>query len=110
MRKIKEQSKLAINGGEAVSKDTIIIHKPYLDEKDFQAVYDTTKSTFVSGNGPACREFEKRLAEYIGVKHVFFTNSCTTALDLAFRVKEFPQGAEVLVPNFTYTSTALGPL
>lgn len=31
-------------------------------------------------------------------------------IDLAFRVKAFPAGREVLVPNFTYTSTALGPL
>lgn len=106
----KEDKLLAINGGEPVSKETIVIHKPYLDEEDFQAVYETTKSTYVSGNGPACMEFEKRLANYLRVKHVFYTNSCTTALDLAFRAKDFPPGSEVLVPNFTYTSTALGAL
>jgi len=44
------------------------------------------------------------------VKHVLFTNSCTTAIDLALRVKEFAPGSEVIVPNFTYTSTALGPI
>lgn len=105
-----KDSFLAINGGKPVLKEIIPIHRPYLDEKDFQAVYEATKSTFVSGNGPACREFEKKLAEYLGVKHVFFTNSCTSALDLAFRAKEFPPESEVLIPNFTYTSTALGPL
>ncbi len=105
-----DDKKLAINGGEPVSKETILIHKPYIDEEDIKAVEEATRSTFVSGNGPACREFEKKLAEYLGVKHVFFTNSCTTALDLAFRAKDFPVGSEVLVPNFTYTSTALGPL
>ena len=107
---IKSNKNLAINGGDPVSKETILIHKPYLDEKDFQAVYETAKSTFVSGNGPACREFEEKLSEYLGAKHVLFTNSCTTAIDLAYRVKEFPVGSEVIVPNFTYTSTALGPL
>jgi len=55
-------------------------------------------------------EFEKKLAAYLGVKHVLYTNSCTTALDLAFRVKDYPAGREVIIPNFTYTSTALGPL
>ena len=64
----------------------------------------------MSGDGPACREFEKLLADYLGVKHVLFMPSCTVALDLAFRVKEFPAGKEVIVPNFTYTSTALGAL
>lgn len=101
---------LAINGGEPVSKTPIPIHKPYLDESDFQAVNDTVRSTFVSGNGPKCMEFEKSLAEYLGVKHALFTNSCTTALDIAYKVKDFPSSGEVIVPNFTYTSTALGPL
>jgi len=105
-----DNPQLAINGGEPVSNETILIHKPNLDEKDFQAAYDAVKSTFVSGDGPACREFEKKLAEYLGIKHVLFMTSCTVALDLAFRVKDFSPGSEVLVPNFTYTSTALGAL
>ncbi len=106
----KDDPKLAINGGKPVSENVIPIHIPYIDEEDIKAVEETVRSTFISGNGPACREFEKQLSEYLGVKHVFYTNSCTTALDLAFRAKEFPPESEILVPNFTYTSTALGPL
>ncbi|MHA1768065.1 MAG: DegT/DnrJ/EryC1/StrS family aminotransferase [Promethearchaeota archaeon] len=106
----RNNPELAINGGKPVSEKVIPIHIPYINEEDIKAAEETVRSTFVSGNGPACREFEKKLAEYLGVKHVFYTNSCTTALDLAFRAKEFPPDSEVLVPNFTYTSTALGPL
>ena len=106
----KNNSKLAINGGTPVSKEPILIHKPYLDEDDFEAVNQAVRSTFVSGDGPACRQFEKELAEYLGVKHVLFVNSATSALELAFRVKNFKRGGEVIVPNFTYTSTALGAL
>jgi len=106
----KSNPKLAINGGTPVSKEPIIIHKPYLDEDDFAAVDKAMRSTFVSGDGPKCREFEKLLAEYLGVKNALFVNSATSAIELAFRVKNFPAGSEVIVPNFTYTSTALGPL
>jgi len=106
----KNNKKLAINGGKPVCKEPIIIHKPYLQEDDFAAVDVALRSTFVSGDGPACREFEKNLSEYLGVKHVLFVNSATTALELAFRVKAFPQGSEVIVPNFTYTSTAIAAL
>ena len=42
-------SHLAINGGTPVSKETIVIHKPYLDQKDFDAVDQAIKSTFLSG-------------------------------------------------------------
>jgi len=81
-----------------------------LDEDDFASVDIAVRSTFVSGDGPACREFEKRLSEYLGAKHVLFVNSATSALELAFRAKDFPAGSEVIVPDFTYTSTALGAL
>ena len=106
----KKNSKLAINGWKPVSPKKIVIHKPYMDEEDFQAVYETAKTTFISGDGPACREFEKELANYLGCKHVLFMNSATSALELAFRVKDFKPGSEVLMPDFTYTSTALGVL
>lgn len=109
--KINRDNKLlAINGGSPISAEPIIIHKPYLQEDDFAAVDAALRSTFVSGDGPACREFEKRLSEYLGVKHVLFVNSATSALELAFRVKNFPSGSEVIVPNFTYTSTAIAAM
>jgi|WetSurMetagenome_2_1015567.scaffolds.fasta_scaffold00270_29 dTDP-4-amino-4,6-dideoxygalactose transaminase len=101
---------LAINGGSRASIDPILIHKPYFDEDDFAGVNMAIRSTFVSGDGPDCREFEKKLSEYLGVKHVLYVNSATSALELAFRVKDFKPGSEVIVPDFTYTSTALGPL
>lgn len=101
---------LAINGGTPVCKEPIVIHKPYLTEGDKQAILDAFDSTFISGDGPACREFEGILAEYLGVKHALFVNSATSALELAFRVKNFTPGSEVIIPDFTYTSSALGPI
>jgi len=106
----KKNKNLAINGGKPVTREFILIHKPSLEEDDFEAANEAMRSTFLSGDGPKCREFEKMLADYIGAKHVFFTTSCTAALDLAFMVKDFPEGSEVIVPNFTYTSTALAPI
>jgi len=106
----KTNKSLAINGGKPVTHDQVMIHKPFLDEEDFEAVNKSMRSTFLSGDGPDCREFEEALKKYVGVKHVLFTNSCTGALDLAFMVKKFPANSEVIVPNFTYTSTALAPM
>ena len=102
--------KLAIDGGRPVTESPILIHKPSIEEEDIRAVEEALRTTFVSGDGPACREFEKQLAQYLGVKHALFVNSATTALDLAFMVKNFPADSEVIVPNFTYTSTALGAI
>ncbi len=101
---------LAINGGTPVRTKPVLLQVPYLDDDDAQSVLAALKTTFISGDGPSCREFEKQLAAYLGVKHAFFVVSATAALDLAFMIKEFPAGSEVIVPNFTYTSTALGPI
>lgn len=88
----------------------VALYKPNIDNEDINAVSNAVASTFVSGDGPECRLFEKELAEYLGVKYVFFVTNCTAALDLAFMVKDFPAGSEVIVPNFTFTSTALAPI
>jgi len=106
----RKNPKLAINGGEPVSKTKIPLYKPTIEEDDIEAVKKAVTSTFVSGDGPECRAFEKELAEYLGVKHAFFTTNCTAALDLAFMIKDFPVGSEVIVPDFTFTSTALAPI
>jgi dTDP-4-amino-4,6-dideoxygalactose transaminase len=92
------------------SDDIIPINKPYFDNDDIEAVTGAISSTFVSGDGPECRKFEEELAEYIGVKHALFLNSATAGLDMAFRAKNFKPGSEVIVPDFTFTSTALGPM
>jgi dTDP-4-amino-4,6-dideoxygalactose transaminase len=101
---------LAINGGEPVRTKSLPLNLPYFDQDDFDMVNKAMKSTFVSGDGPECRAFEDELKQYLNMKHVFFTNSCTAALDLAFMVKKFPEGSEVIVPDFTFTSTALAPI
>ncbi len=105
-----KHTELALNGGPAVTNERVLIHLPTIAEEDIQAVTEAMRTTFVSGDGPACREFGQKLADYLGVKFALFLNSATTALDLAFMVKDFPAGSEVIVPNFTYTSTALGPI
>lgn len=104
------KDRLALDGGEPLRPNSLPLSLPYFEDDDLRAVADAVASTFVSGDGPLCRQFEKDLAAYLGAKHVFFTVSCTAALDLAFMVKDFPPGSEVIVPDFTFTSTALAPI
>lgn len=103
-------AKLAIDGGRPVRERPVPLNIPDFNEEDFASVDRAMRSTFVSGDGPECRAFERELQEYLGAKHVFFTSSCTAALDLAFMIKEFPDDAEVLVPDFTFTSSAMAPI
>lgn len=102
--------KLAINGGKPEFEKKIAIHLPLIENDDIEIVKQAIESTFVSGDGPFCREFENHLKKYLNVKHAFFLTNCTAGLDLAFMIKDFKPDSEVIVPNFTYTSTALAPI
>ena len=50
-------------------------------------------------------EFEKNLAEYLGVDHVVSVASCTDALLLALKASKIGAGDDVLVPSYTFRAT-----
>ncbi len=52
-------------------------------------------------------EFEKKFAEYLGVKHCIGVANCLDALHLSLRIFDFPKNSEVIVPSNTYIATIL---
>lgn len=60
-------------------------------------------ATFI--NGPVVHEFQANLEEYLGAKHVIPCANGTDALQIIMMAYDFPKGAEVLVPSFTYVAT-----
>jgi dTDP-4-amino-4,6-dideoxygalactose transaminase len=63
-----------------------------------------------TGRGQYCVRFEKRLAEMIGAKHTLIVNSGTSALTCALAALGVGPGDEVLVPAYTWMSSAAAPL
>ncbi len=57
-------------------------------------------------NGPAVREFQNALEEYLGVKCVIPCANGTDALQIALMAANLERGDEVIVPSFTYVATA----
>ena len=71
--------------------------------------WESTKESIMSGwitQGPKVREFEKLFAERHNVKHAFAVSNCTTALHLALVACGVGVGDEVIVPAFTWVSSA----
>ncbi len=56
--------------------------------------------------GPKVAEFERKFQAYTGTEHAIAASSCTTALHLAVRALGLKPGDEVIVPAFTWVSTA----
>lgn len=77
---------------------------PELDESDVAAVADVIRSGRLA-MGPKTVEFERLLAEYVGVKHVVAVSSGTAALHLIVRALGLGAGDAVLVPSYTFAAS-----
>jgi len=71
-------------------------------ERDFKRIFTTGILT----SGPFVADFERSVADRIGVDHAVATTSATTALHLALTVSGVGPGDEVLLSDFTFPATA----
>lgn len=86
-------------------KRNIPISSPVTGEEEWNAIKSPLMSGWITA-GPKVREFEKIFAEIHGVKHAFAVTSATTALHLSLVALGVGPGDEVIIPAFTWVSTA----
>jgi perosamine synthetase len=84
---------------------TIPITKPLFGEEELRAVQAPLKTGWVV-QGPHVADFERRFSDYTRAVHSIATSSCTTALQVAMLAFDVRPGDEVIVPAFTWISTA----
>ena len=78
----------------------------YNDEKDINLISEEIASGKYWAVGPRIIEFEDKIAEYIGTKHALTFNSGTSALHAALLAHGIGKNDEIIVPSFTFISTA----
>lgn len=86
-------------------RDPVSLSKPWFDSREAERVQEALAGK-VAGDGPFCRKVEKRLRAQLDSPHVLLTTSCTHALELALMALGIGPGQEVVVPSFTFVSTA----
>lgn len=84
----------------------IPLTKPYLSGLEARYVSQAISDTELVGDGPNTRKVEALIAQTCQVREAFFTPSCTDALDMCSMLLNLEPGDEVIVPGFTFTSTA----
>ncbi len=80
---------------------------PFFDEKDVHSILKDVETALTSGHlteGSNVKEFEKKFADYVGIKHALAVNSGTSALEIPLRYFEL-KGREVIVPTNTFVAT-----
>lgn len=88
-----------------MKKRNIPFSPPDMSEAEIQGAIEAIKSGWIT-TGPKTKEFERRIAEYCGVKKAVCLNSQTACAEMALRVLGIGVGDEVIVPAYTYTASA----
>jgi len=85
----------------------IPFNKPYLTGKEMHYMYQAIYSGKISGNGLYTQKCQRFFEEKFGFKKVLLTTSCTDALEMCALLADIQPGDEVIVPSYTFVSTAL---
>lgn len=86
--------------------DFIPFTKPYLTGREANYVTEAINRLELVGDGPNTSKAEEIISQLSGGVHTFLTPSCTDALDMSGMLLDLEPGDEVIVPGFTFTSTA----
>ena len=92
-----------------VTPDTpvsIPFNKPYLTGNEFGYISEAISLGHSAGNGPFTKRCHELLEKLLHVPRVYLTTSCTDALEMAALLLNVREGDEVIVPSFTFVSTA----
>ena len=86
----------------------IPFNKPYLTGKETQYIEEAVRLGKLSGNGEFTKKCQRFFEEKYAFKKCLLTTSCTDALEMCAILADIRPGDEVIVPSYTFVSTALG--
>lgn len=84
----------------------IPFNRPYVTGKELAYISEAFSNNRLSGDGPFTRKCQGFLETSVGCDKALLTNSCTTALEMAAILADIQPGDEVIMPSYTFVSTA----
>jgi dTDP-4-amino-4,6-dideoxygalactose transaminase len=87
--------------------EQVLFNQPALEGAELEHMAESLRSGRTSSAGPYSAKVAALLQEETGAQEVLLTTSCTAALELAAMLLDLEPGDTVVVPSFTFVSTAL---
>ena len=84
----------------------IPFNRPTLAGNEIEHIHEALAQGQLAGDGEFTKRCERWLADFIGAHAVLLTHSCTAALEMAAILAGIEPDAEVIMPSFTFVSTA----
>ena len=85
----------------------IPFNKPYFTGNETKYIEEAVRSGKISGNGMFTQRCQQFFENRYGFKKCLLTTSCTDALEMAAILCDIQPGDEVIIPSYTFVSTAL---
>lgn len=84
----------------------IPFNRPFVVGDELAAVAQSVAGGNIGGDGPFTRQCQELMERTFGAKRVLLTTSCTSALEMAALLCDIEPGHEVILPSYTFVSTA----
>ena len=79
---------------------------PYSTGREFDYIREAIEGGVMRGGGPLTLRCQRWLEEFTGCRKVLLTHSCTAALEMSAILADIEHGDEVIMPSYTFVSTA----
>lgn len=84
----------------------IPFNKPYMTGRELWYIAQAHANGHLSGDGPYTKQCHQWLREKSGARMALLTHSCTAALEMAALLLRLAPGDEVIMPSYTFVTTA----
>ena len=84
----------------------IPFNRPFIAGKELFYITQAVLNGHISGDGPFTKKCQKLMEEKFSAKKVLLTHSCTAALEMSALLINIQPGDEVILPSYTFVSTA----
>jgi len=99
-------SALHKTASQKVTPDFIPFNRPYATGKELVYAAEAQRNHHLSGDGSFTKRCHQWIEKQTGCAKALLTHSCTSALDLAALLLDIESGDEVILPSYTFVSTA----
>lgn len=89
-----------------MSNSKIQFNRPYMTGKELRYITEAKAGYMLAGDGPFTKRCHGWIEEQTGCAKALLTHSCTAALEMAALLLDIQPGDEVIMPSFTFVSTA----
>ncbi|MBR0757057.1 dTDP-4-amino-4,6-dideoxygalactose transaminase [Bradyrhizobium jicamae] len=89
-----------------MAPDLVPFNLPYSTGKELAYVAEAHRLRHLSGDGAFTRRCHRWIEQHTGCAKALLTHSCSSALDMAALLLDISDGDEIIMPSFTFVSTA----